>query len=467
MRFATSTFGILSGLMLAVSGVHAQETEQKARQSAEPAIQEPVETDNSEKPLIDAEALIKAGKPAEAYILLEPLEFDRAGEIRFDYLLGIAALDSDKPDKATLAFERVLAEDPEYAGARLDMARAYYQLGDLSRAKTEFETVLNQNPSEVARATIEKYLDSIAGFETVRKTRIVGYVEGAFGRDTNVNNASDFAENIVTPTPNPAMDEIPDDYFGFAAGGEINHSLNGNWRLYAGADMIKHNNLKQKSFNTLYLDERVGVIYGTGKDRYRVGMEGGQKILGGARYRNNSGFNAEWRHAVGNSNQLNVFGQYVRYRFVDTAMQSNDINQKVAGVGWLHVLGDAVSTLSGSLYYGTENDVGPISLFYPNGGRTDGTMRFGGFRIGGQVVTGERVKLFFIAGEQIGNYSKINPSSSSYRTDRQHELTLGANWYLDNLWILRPQITYLDNMSNVPAYTFDRTDVSLTIRRNL
>src|SRR5450759_1837094 len=119
MKFAKSAGWVLLGLMLAASGVYAQEVGLKARQRAEPA-QKPAESEAREKPLRDAEALMKAGRPADAYNLLEPLEFERSGEVRFDYLIGIAALDSGKPDKATLAFERVLAVNPNYAGARLD-----------------------------------------------------------------------------------------------------------------------------------------------------------------------------------------------------------------------------------------------------------------------------------------------------------------------------------------------------------
>src|SRR3954468_9324165 len=59
-----------------------------------------------------ARALLQDSKPSEAYALLEPQEFDLAGDVDFDTLLGIAALDSGKPDKATLAFERVLAVNP-------------------------------------------------------------------------------------------------------------------------------------------------------------------------------------------------------------------------------------------------------------------------------------------------------------------------------------------------------------------
>ena len=119
--------------------------------------------------LAKANALMKQGKAAEAYALLEPFEFEQSGNVQFDYLLGIAALDSGKPAKATLAFERVLATDPNFAGARLDMARAYYQLGDYTRAKTELETVLKLNPPPAARATINNYLAAIAKLENAKK----------------------------------------------------------------------------------------------------------------------------------------------------------------------------------------------------------------------------------------------------------------------------------------------------------
>ncbi len=464
MRIAISASWLLPGLMLAASGAYAQGTGQKQPQRAEPAVQKPVEIDVNEKLLGEAEALMKAGKPELAYKLLEPFEFDRAGEVRFDYLIGIAALDSGKPDKATLAFERVLAEDPNYAGARLDMARAYYQLGDMQRAKTEFETVLDENPSAAVRATIQKYLDDIAERETGRKTRISGYAEGTAGRDTNVNNASEVPNNVITPTLITSNTEIPDNYLGVAAGGEISHDLNANFRLYAGADINKRNYYRQKSFDLFSTEERAGMIYGTGTDRYRIGMSAGQNNQGGARYYNSSGVNAEWRHALGASQQLNVFGQYVQYRYADPVLQLNNINQLVAGVGMLHMLGK--SALFGSLYLGTENDVGPATLSGPGGGRTDGAKRFAGIRAGGQAAVGESAKLFFGAGEQFGYFSNVDPLISSHRTDRLGDLTVGVNWYLDDLWVVRPQLARYINTSNVAVYSYDRNDYSLTVRRN-
>ena len=108
-----------------------------------------------------ADALLKAGKAKEGYTLLAPHEYEMAGNVDYDYLLGIAALDSGKPDKASLALERVLAVNPNYIGARLDLARAYFALADYERAKTEFEAVQAQNPPPAAKTVIEQYLAAI------------------------------------------------------------------------------------------------------------------------------------------------------------------------------------------------------------------------------------------------------------------------------------------------------------------
>src|SRR4030065_380823 len=114
-------------------------------------------------------------------------------------------------------------------------------------------------------------------------------------------------------------------------------------------------------------------MLGAADNRLRAGVFGGRYNLGDTHNRDMSGFNAEWRHAVSPGNQLSVFGQYAQYRFVDAAMKVNDFNQQVLGAGWLHVLGDGRSTLSGSLYHGTENDVSPIiTTATPGGGRAGG-----------------------------------------------------------------------------------------------
>jgi len=428
-----------------------------------------------EKALRDADALIKSGKPAEAYALLEPLEFEHAGEERFDYLLGVAALDSGKPDKATLAFERVLTVNPNSAGARMDLARAYYQLGDMLRAQAEFETVLHQNPTPAARTTIEHYLQAIAAQEEGKTTRLTGYMEGALGRDTNANNATAQSQvNVNIPgvglavaSLSPTSLKTADNYYGLGLGGEAIHGLNPNWGLYAGADLSQRTYFTQKSFDSLGVEGRAGAIYGAEANRVRFGVLGGQYTLGSTRNRNTSGFDADWAHALSPSNQVNLFGQYLQYRFVDPAMQVNDFNQEVAGVGWAHVLADGKSLLSGSLYAGAEQDVSSdITPATPTGGRADGAKRLGGLRFGGQAAWGEKTVLFANAGWQTGSYDKTNALFLLRRSDQFDDLELGANCQWDTLWTVRPQLSYSRNHSNIPIYSYTRADLSVTLRRD-
>ncbi len=138
--------------------------------------------------LAQMERLIRAGKAEEAYNTMRPLQYDLAGNVEFDYLLGLAALESGHPDEATLAFERVLTVRPDMLGARLDMARAYFELGSLELAKGEFEELQKLDPPPEARQAMKRYMEAIEH----RNTRLTysAYIEGTIGYNSNVNSAN-------------------------------------------------------------------------------------------------------------------------------------------------------------------------------------------------------------------------------------------------------------------------------------
>lgn len=458
--------------------------EQQARQRAEAEARKQAEIEAREKPLREADALLKNGKPADAYALLEPLEFDRAGEVRFDYLLGIAALDSGKPDKATFAFERVLAVDPNFAGARLDMARAYYQLGDLPRAKTEFEEVLKQNPPEAARVTIQKYLDAIAAHDQAKQTRISGYAEGVVGHDSNIANSTTQTFTFAPSSPwsglfpgnqLPPGAKLTGTYEGVNAGAEISHSLNANWGVFAGADLRQHGNMVQTAYDTISTDGRAGVMYAEEQNTYKLSLTGGQLYTANSMRRDSLGLSAEWQHVLSPANQMSVFVQYGQNRasgFPPTSPTTDariegDTDQLVLGEGWVHIMADGKQALFGSIYAGKEMDVAPvISPGLPNGGRTDGEKRFAGLRIGGQAAITEQLDGIASLGWQSAGYRNLNNLIMAKRSEDLYDLTVAANWRLDNFWTVKPQVAFSRKNSNITLYSFDRTDVSLTLRRD-
>lgn len=463
---------ILFGLIVSANGVYAQETAPKTRLLAAQQVQKPAINAEHEKLLGEADALVKAGKPADAYALLEPIEFEHSGELRFDYLIGIAALDSGKPDKATLAFERVIAVNPDYFAARIEMARAYFQLGDLPRAKTEFTSALKQNPPETERANIRKYLDAIDEQQEGKRMQASGYIEGSIGKDSNVNSSTSQPNIFVDQyaamaTLEPANVKITDNFYSVAAGGKIDFRLQGNWSLYIGGDLRQRNHGTHTQFDSFNVDVQTGVAFKTKTNRVRLGMLGGQYNLGGSRNSDSTGFKGEWHHVFSPGNQLNAFAQSLQYRYADPLIKQNDIDQQSLGLGWLHVMTGGKSSFSGSVYYGSDQDVSTIiSAASPTGGRNDGGRNFSGFRIGGQTALNEKTILFSNAGLQISDYSKVNYYFLRQRNDRLFDLKLGADWHWDKSWTLRPQLGYSRSDSNIAIYGYDRMDVSLTIRRD-
>jgi tetratricopeptide (TPR) repeat protein len=439
---------------------------QSAKEKPQPAVVKSVtvtKVDALEKLLSAAQALLNIAKPADAYNLLSPMDFEYSGDVRFDYLLGVSALDSGHPDKATLAFERVLAVDPNFAGARLDMARAYFHLGDMARAKTEFDAVMKQDPPQTARLTIEKYLNAIESAKKAKNNRYSAYVEGAIGRDSNVNNSTSQSEVAVPALGNlvftlsPTNLKTPDNYYSVAAGGEVNHSVTDNWGVTGGVDLRKRGNRSLTSFDASSVDTRAGIFLNTGDEMFRLGATLGKYTLAETAYRDSIGLTGDWRHNLNKNNQLNVFGQYSRNRFSQSEMQLNDFNQTVFGTGFLHILPDGKTALFGSINLGNEHAV------YD---RADGDKSGFGLRVGGQTSIYEAIDAYANVGYQIGRYNKENVAFQATRNDKQFDFTIGGNWHWNKLWTMRPQISYSKNNSNIQIYGFDRIDASITVRRD-
>ncbi len=451
---------------------NAQETTQSAPWNNKTITTMSKGSETYENLLAQAEKLVKSGNAAAAYALLEPLEFEHSGDEHFDYLIGIAALDSGKPDKATLAFERILMLNPYSAAARMEMARAYFQLGDFPRAKTEFETVLQLDASAEAPVIVQKYLDEIELHESGTRTRLGGYLEGLIGNDSNINHSSSLTQVFVdaaTAYINLDPDNIKTNaqYNGISAGGKITHRQNNKLGWFAATDIRQRNYFQYQNFNTLSMDASAGMTFDLQAEHLQLSLLGGQYHLGGARYSEAAGAKGEWRHEFSPSNQLSLIAQQTRYSFADVAMQPNDFLQQAGSAGWIHVFADGKSSVSAHYYFGSEQDISTlVTATTPDGGRIDGARSFNGLRIGLQSAITAKTTLFFNSGLQMSHYSRTNSLFLRQREDRLFDLTAGSDWHWDKLWTLRTQLYYSRNDSNIEVYSYDKTDISLTVRRN-
>jgi len=405
-----------------------------------------------------AEDLIKAGQADAAYKMLEPLEVQGAGDQVYDYLLATSALESNRPSKATFVYERILAVAPNYIGVRADMGRAYYALGDLGRAKIEFETVLAMKgiPNDL-RGTVEQYVKAIEAKAQNQQTVKNGYVEFGIGRDTNIGSAYNALLLTFPVGGSYSPDRKSDNYSTLGLGGEINHTLSSQWGLFAGAD-YRGRAYQTYCENTCNwtLDGRAGVSYTAGAWQLRTGLTAGTYNLNQVNYRDTVGATVDWRLTLNTSSQLSLGASATSASYSVTGQTDQNTQTNALSAGWLTSLGDGSTVLSLSLSGGSEN---------ATAGRPDGDKRFIGPRITVQKSFNQEWGGYASLGATYSNYSGINTLYLIQRSEVMHDLSLGLSWNMGKGISLRPQLTIIKNNSNdAELYTYEKVDGSLNLR---
>lgn len=408
--------------------------------------------------LENAEALLKSGKAEEAYQMLEPLEVEGAGDQVYDYLLATSALDSNRPSKATFVYERILAVAPNYVGVRADMGRAYYALGDLGRAKVEFETVLSFKgiPNDL-RGTVEQYVRAIEGKNQNHATVANGYIELGFGRDTNIGSAYDEAQIVIPTIGLYSPDRKGDSYSTLGLGGEISHQLNRQWGLFGGADY------RGRAYQTFCentcnwtTDGRAGVSYSGGAWLLRAGLTAGTYNLNQTSYRDTVGATLDWRLTLRNSSQLSLGASSTQATYNFTGQTDQNTQTNAVSAGWLTPLGNGSAVLSLNLAGGFEN---------ATAGRADGDRRFYGPRITVQKSFRPTLGGYVSLGVTYSTYSGINTLYGLKRDEVMNDLALGFNWTIAKGLSVRPQLVYIRNRSaDADLYTYDKVDGSINLR---
>jgi tetratricopeptide (TPR) repeat protein len=123
-------------------------------------------------------AALRAGRAASAERSLRALAAQVPGEVNCLWLLGAAQLAQEKLPESIATLEGVLARVPDFAHARVDLARAYRRAGDAVRAREEVRRVLEKMPHHHlawlaygdALVDLAQYADARVAFERAQHT---------------------------------------------------------------------------------------------------------------------------------------------------------------------------------------------------------------------------------------------------------------------------------------------------------
>ena len=404
-----------------------------------------------------ARRLIEQKDPQAAYRLLVPLESRRAGDPEYDYLLGIAALDSGQREHAVFALERVLAVNPNHAQARAEIARAYFELGEKANARREFQNVRATNPPEPVKRTIDRYLSALeAG-----PSRFNGFLEIGYGHDTNVNSAT-ATNQIAIPalggivaTLAPSGVKQSDNFS--TAGGAVNYQygMTPEWAVVAGLAANGKFNQHQDQFDTGTVDGNLGLRWSPGKEAVTLGYQGQDFRVDNNDFRRSNGAILQWQHNYSEYQQASLFLQEASLDYPSQSIR--DARRTIAGLafgyGWNT---PNKPVLFGSVYGGREKE------------KAEGVPQLGhkpvGVRLGGQFYATERIVLFGLVNYERRVYGGDEPFFLVTRRDKQMDARIGINYSLGSGWLLVPQVSYTKNDSNIELNKYDRTVTSLSLR---
>ena len=410
--------------------------------------------------LIDqAKTLLDQNKSAEAFALLDGQESVRAGEVSYDLLLGIAAVDSGQNTRAVFALERVLAMEPNNARARAEIARAYLAMGETTAARQEFESVQRQGVPEDVSATIDRFLDAVDRVDSVTRTTLRGYVEAGLGYDSNVNAATSKSTVAIPgfgglPFTLDSDSRANDSWMSNLAGGvNLRTPINRDVAVVAGASAVQRSNFSAHQFDNLSADAYAGFVVSQDKNVFSLNAQFNQYLLDNHNYRTATGISGQWQYNLDSRNQLSTFVQYSDLHY--PTQKVRDADRWVAGGAYAHGFrGGEVVYVSA---YGVSEDPHESSVPW---------LGFDGFgvRVGGQMSLNAKAVLFAGAVVEYRHYDAEDPSFLSVRKDTQYDVVLGANYTLVRNWTVTPKLSLTDNDSNTDLNNYHREVASVTVR---
>lgn len=413
--------------------------------------------------LASAAAMTAAGKHAEAYALLSAEEDAHIGEIAYDYALGRAALHAGRPDRATIAFARVLALDPGHAGARIDSGRAFLALGNRAQAEVAFEALLELEPPPAVRTQLLAYLGQ-ARAERKRGPAARGYLSVSAGTSSNVNQAPGQAQVFVPALlavlqladQNVAKD---DSFASVAAGIETAIPLGARVSLIGSAEFLSRANKDESAFDVGGAAASIGFAWAGERQVARAQVQALRNTLGGEPSRDVTALSldvTETSAAPGTPGALFGFMHAGSYRHPPESLKIFDANFVVMGGGAIVRL-DEKSTMSVAVMASGDDD---------QGGNPSGDRRGVGARLAWEKILGPKLRIAAIATVQNSRYSEIDAAFLTVREDRRGDYEAFLRYEFTPKLEGRFGALRSVQDSSIPIYEYRRTDWWLMLRRN-
>jgi tetratricopeptide (TPR) repeat protein len=399
-----------------------------------------------------AETLLANGNSEQAYALLQPQEAALAGDVLYDYLLGVAALDSGRSSEAIFSLRRALSVEPGFSGARMELARAYYESGNAELARPLFNQLLGENPPPAVADVIYQYLRAMDRAPPVQSGRFLPYFDLFAGYDSNANGSTG-NEQFLGFMLSPDNVETDSAFAEFGAGFDwlLPRSSRFGWVFNARAS---HRANPDASFVDMTVLSGLGG-FNWQRDAWfgRAALDGYWGARDGDPNESYLGVNALVGRRLADrwDMTLDLRGGAQRY---DDVIEVLDVDRFLYSLGVSHRFASR-SQLNVQLLGGNDNE------------RIDGSP-YGNSKLGGRLSlvspVGETAWLYASLGSLQIDYDGLFFGAAREDTQLSAVLQLEFRDVLTRGLAVIPRLRYVDNDSDVELYSYDRTEIGVVIR---
>ncbi len=411
-------------------------------------------------PADEMKQMLETGRAAEAYALARKHP-ELLGEPTFDFYLGVAAGETGHAGEAVLALERYILQYPDNVAARLQLARAYFVLGEDARAKEEFDSLRRLNPPADALATIDRFLETIRLRETRYKISSGLYMEIGAGIDSNVNGGPS-TPNLFLPNLGPVLlgqsaTRQGDRFATLGGGGYYSYPVAPGVSLTAAGQVELKANEKQehRQFDLGSYNFSGGVSILREKELFKLGLSDGLVVLGTARYLSTFGGQAEWQHQIDERQSFSLGGQAAHLTYPGA---NSPRNADLVGfsAGYRRMFAHAWQ---------------PIVALSLNGGRQrsltdrpDLVSKTLGTRLGVSFTPAAQWGVSLGYSFLQSNYQAEDIILGVKRSDRYNAFDAAVSYLVTRNLSIRGEFTGMRNKSNVELFTFPREIAAIKVK---
>jgi tetratricopeptide (TPR) repeat protein len=422
----------------------------------------PVQAQEPTDPVVrNLNDLVSRGRYEEAYALATQNMDQYEGEPEFDFLYGLAAMDSGRPTEAVFALERIAYVYPDQQRVKLELARAFYMTNNLPAARQLFTEVLDTNPTPNVQANIQAFLTEIDAREQNLRGSVTWYLNSSVGNDSNINSATELG---VIPTPIGDVElsangqSIDDSYADIGGGVTYAKPFSKTSALTLSANYSQHNNFSTSAFDIDVLAADLNYAHVVGTDmRLSYGTRVQRVDLDEEHFQDSASAIATWQRAPGNGWSQALTGAYTQVRF-DDGLNANaslrDVNQML----FSGVLGKA----SGNFFHSVSAYVGDESAVKSLG--ENNAQQFYGVAFSEQFqFRPEHIPYFRISLHRSENQAP-DPIFNIEREDDTFSTSLGWVWRANRNINVTTDVTYTNNESNLDLFAYDRVKYQTGLR---